>query len=70
MTEWAVEAQGKVPVEVEEEIVRIDCGQDRYRIKRVDPYYRSLKGTLLIYKVTSLTAVTVGRSTHTLLQLR
>ena len=48
MAEGAIEAQAKVPVEVEEEIVRIDRGQDRYRIKRVDPYHRSLKGTLLI----------------------
>ena len=48
MAEEAVEAQAKVPVEVEEEIVRIDRRQERYRIKRVDPYHRSLKGTLLI----------------------
>ena len=42
------EAQAKVPAEVEEEIVQIDRGQDRYRIKRVDPYHRSLKGTIMI----------------------
>ena len=48
MAEEAVEAQAKVLVEVEEEIVRINRGQYRYRIKRVDPYHRSLKGNLLI----------------------
>ena len=48
MEEEAVEAQAKVTVEVEEKIVRIVCGQDRYRIKRVYPYHRSLKGILLI----------------------
>ena len=48
MTDEAVEAQAKVPVEVEEETVLIDRGQDRYRIKILDPYHRSLKGTLLI----------------------
>ena len=48
MAEEAVEAQARVPEEVEEEIVRIDRGQDIYIIKRVDPYHISLKGNLLI----------------------
>ena len=48
MEEEAVEVLAKVPVEVEEEIVRIDREQARYRTKRVDPYHRILKGTLLI----------------------
>ena len=70
MAEETVEAQAKVLVEVVEEIVRIDRGQDRYRIKRADPYHRILKGTLLIYKVKSLTEVTAGGLTNTLLQSR
>ena len=37
MAEEAVEAQAEAPVEVEEEIFRIDHEQDRYRIERVDP---------------------------------
>ena len=47
MSEEAVEVLAKAAVEAEEEIVRTDHGQDRYRTKRVDPYHRSLKGTLL-----------------------
>ena len=70
MTEEAVEVLAKVAAEAEEEIVLTDHGQDRYRTRRVDPYHRSLKGILLTYKVTSLTAVTAGRQTNISLQSR
>ena len=65
MVEEAEYAQSEVPVEVEEKIVRIDRKQDRYRIEIVDPQHRSLKVTLWIYKVTSLTAETASRPTNT-----
>ena len=70
MAEEAVEVLEKVPEEAEEEIIRTDHGQDRYRTKRVDPYHISLNVTLLTYKVTSLTAVTAGRQTNILLKSR
>ena len=60
----------KVVSEASEEIVLTNHGQDRYRTIRADPLHRSLKGTLLTYKVTSLTAVTAGRQTNILLQSR
>ena len=70
LAEEAVEVLTKVPAEAAEEIVPINRGQDRYRTKIVDPYHRSLKRTLLTYKVTSLTVVTAGRPTNALLQSR
>ena len=47
MEEEAVDVLAKVAAEAEEEIVRTDHDQDRYRNRRVDPFHISLKGTLL-----------------------
>ena len=47
MAEGAVEVVAKVVAEAAEEIVLTDYGQDRYKIRKADPLYRCLKGTLL-----------------------
>ena len=60
----------KVVAEAAEEIVLINRGQDRYKTRRADPLHRSLKGTLLTQKATSLTAVTAVRPINILLKSR
>ena len=70
MAEVEVEVVAKVVAEAAEEIVLTDHGQDRYKTRRADPLHRSLKGTLLTYKATYLTAVTAGRPINILMQSR
>ena len=47
MAEGAAVFVAKVVAEVAEEIVLTDHGQERYKTRRADLLYRSLKGTLL-----------------------
>ena len=70
MAERAVEVAAKAVAEAAEEIVLTNHGQDRYKTRRADPLHRSLKGNLLTYKATSLTAVTAGRPINILMQSR
>ena len=70
MAEGAVEVVAKVVAEEAEESVLTDHVQDRYKTRRADPLHRSLKGTLMTQKATSLNAVTAGRPINILLQSR